>query len=187
MICLAWSGLAFAICWVSGSAAVLQLACSCFSWPPAARPAAAIAASVGISSCDISSSVLGWKFSAMISAAMRVMSRAMRTISSLRSLIRTEPYWLLSCWAPSVSLASVCPRMMSDRPVICRRRHQLLAQRDQLLDRRGDLVDRQPDDHVLDAAVADHRPVGDPDQDLIVVVDLIAASIASPISPAPAG
>jgi hypothetical protein len=39
----------------------------------------------------------------------------------------------------------------------------------------------------LTPPLPDHRPVGDRHQDLVVVVDLIAASIASPISPAPAG
>ena len=45
-------------------------------------------------------------------------SRAIRTISFCLSRIREVPYCASVCCAPSVSLGSVAPRMMSDRPMI---------------------------------------------------------------------
>ena len=66
----------------------------------------------------ISMMVTSSNFSAMISEVISTRSRASRTISCCLSRIRVEPYWVLSCCAPSVSFGSVAPRMMSDRPMI---------------------------------------------------------------------
>ncbi len=43
----------------------------------------------------------------MISAAIRIRSRAKRATSFCFSLTLRLPYWAFSCWAPSVSLAFV--------------------------------------------------------------------------------
>ena len=73
---------------------------------------------VGSFTSVINSSVSGWNFSDMISAAMRTKSLAYRWISRCMSFRRIVPNCALSCCAPKVSDADDEPRMMSAMPVI---------------------------------------------------------------------